>query len=101
MAMRGRQKRDPGTVFARRVLVLFVAATLASGRYLEGNDMKTDLYVSPSGDDSHPGTRAKPYRTIQKAADEARRGTENGRWLLDVDIPRFAPQNRASGPTGC
>lgn len=28
-----------------------------------------DYYISPSGNDSHPGTRDRPFRTIQKAAD--------------------------------
>jgi hypothetical protein len=35
----------------------------------------TDLYVSPSGNDSNSGSSASPWRTIQHAADNARPGT--------------------------
>lgn len=34
------------------------------------------LYVSPSGDDTHPGTLAQPWRTIQKAANSAKPGNK-------------------------
>ena len=33
------------------------------------------FYVSPSGDDGSPGTRAKPWKTLQHAADLAKPGT--------------------------
>jgi NPCBM/NEW2 domain/DUF5010 C-terminal domain/Right handed beta helix region len=34
------------------------------------------LYVSPSGDDSNPGTLGQPFRTIQKGVDSATPGTD-------------------------
>ena len=33
-----------------------------------------EFHVAPDGNDSHPGTRAAPFRTIQRAADLARPG---------------------------
>ncbi|OGZ29129.1 MAG: hypothetical protein A2562_00750, partial [Candidatus Nealsonbacteria bacterium RIFOXYD1_FULL_39_11] len=35
---------------------------------------ENDYYVSPSGDDSNPGTLAQPFKTIQKCADIAMPG---------------------------
>jgi parallel beta-helix repeat protein len=32
---------------------------------------QTALYVSPDGDDSNPGTKGQPFKTIQKAVDES------------------------------
>ena len=45
------------------VISLFIAASC--------NQM-SEFYVSPSGDDSHPGTRGKPFATIQKATEAVR-----------------------------
>jgi hypothetical protein len=50
-------------------LVLLVSV---SGSFAQ-ND--TALYVSTTGSDVNPGTRAKPWRTIQHAADVARAGS--------------------------
>jgi hypothetical protein len=36
--------------------------------------MKADLYVSPKGDDANPGTRAKPLRSISRAAEIIKAG---------------------------
>ena len=33
----------------------------------------TQVYVAPTGDDSKPGTRSKPFATLERARDEARR----------------------------
>src|SRR6266576_3913853 len=35
----------------------------------------TDLYVSPSGSDSNPGTQAAPFKTILAASQVAQPGT--------------------------
>ena len=47
-------------------------------------------YVAPSGDDSHPGTMARPFRTIQRAVDLANAGTtvviRGGRYHESVDL---------------
>jgi hypothetical protein len=47
------------------VLLLLPAAVLAAA----------DLYVSPSGSDSNPGTRLLPFKTINQAAGVAQAGT--------------------------
>ncbi len=44
---------------------LLIAMSVASG---------ANYYVSPRGSDAHPGTRARPFRTIQKAADAMQAG---------------------------
>jgi len=49
--------------------VLFVCACGAFGQH------GSSFYVSSSGDDANPGTQAKPWRTVQHAADAARAGS--------------------------
>ncbi len=45
------------------VISLFLAASC---------NQKSEFYVSPSGDDLHPGTRGKPFATIKKATEAVR-----------------------------
>jgi hypothetical protein len=45
------------------VISLFLAA---------GCNQESEYYVSPSGNDSYPGTREKPFATIQKATEAVR-----------------------------
>ena len=45
------------------IISLFLAASC---------NQKSEFYVSPSGDDSHPGTREKPFSTIKKATEAVR-----------------------------
>ncbi|MHC4131520.1 MAG: hypothetical protein ACYSR3_05930 [Planctomycetota bacterium] len=49
------------------LLAVFAAQSLA-----------VDIYVSPSGDDSNPGTKEKPLNTFQAARDKVRTVKENG-----------------------
>lgn len=49
-------------------LRLPISLILAS-RLLAAHSMATDYHVSTTGSDTHPGTLAQPWRTIQKAAD--------------------------------
>jgi hypothetical protein len=48
------------------------------------------FYISPSGDDANPGTKAKPWKTLQHAADTAKPGTTinllAGTYCQSVDI---------------
>ena len=54
------------------------------------------LYVATSGSDSNSGTRRKPFATLERARDEARRFTQNGKlpkggltiWLRGGDYLR-------------
>lgn len=45
-------------------MILLVAAVLA----WSGSVAAADFYVSPTGDDTNPGSFAEPWRTVQKAA---------------------------------
>ncbi len=51
-----------------------------------------EFHVAPSGDDAHPGTRAAPLRTIQRAANLAQPGdvitVHEGVYRQRVDPPR-------------
>jgi hypothetical protein len=49
---------------------LFAIFVLAVGPALSASV----FYVSPSGDDANPGTRAKPWKTLQHAAERAKPG---------------------------
>lgn len=66
------------TSFLRFFIILMLFAGCNSG---------TNFYVSNSGNDSNPGTRDKPFRTIQKAKNAVReivpshRGSEISVWL--------------------
>jgi hypothetical protein len=49
-----------------------------------GANASGDLYVSPTGDDSNPGTLAQPLKTIAKARDMVR--TMNGAMKSDITV---------------
>ena len=50
--------------------VLIIATVFALGLFFLGAAKAAeDLYVSPNGNDSNPGTLAQPFRTIQRCAD--------------------------------
>lgn len=53
---------------------------------------QSSFYVSPSGSDSNPGTYAKPWRTIQKAADNLIAG-QTVHILPGTYYEKFAPRN--------
>jgi hypothetical protein len=60
-------------------------------------EVQTVFYVSPSGNDSNPGTQAKPWKTIQKAASTLVAG-QTGKILPGTYTAKFTPAN--SGKTG-
>jgi hypothetical protein len=51
------------------LLAFVVSVSAARGQ------VNTSYYVSPTGNDSNPGTQAAPWRTIQHAADTGRAGS--------------------------
>src|ERR1700678_718471 len=55
-----------------RVLILCTFVVCACGAY---GQRGATFYVSTSGDDASAGTEAKPWRTVQHAADTARAGS--------------------------
>ena len=58
------------TLFNKWLPPLLILALLLTG----GSALATTYYVSPSGKDTQPGSQAKPFRTIQHAADVMRPG---------------------------
>lgn len=73
-------RRDTPVRGAVRILALILAGTICAAQEApqpavgSGGD-RTDLYVSPGGDDADPGTRERPFKTFAKAAGLARPGT--------------------------
>ena len=63
------------TADASGLLTIPGVQILADGNRLEITGTSSYLYVSPSGDDAHPGTRQEPFRTVQRALDQAQPGT--------------------------
>jgi hypothetical protein len=57
---------------ARLLWLLILSATALPG-------FSAEIYVSPHGSDSHPGTRRKPFLTLERARDEARRLKQDGK----------------------
>jgi len=58
-------------------LVIFTGILCKKGdepEVLEIRSVEGDFYVSPSGDDSNPGTESQPWKTIQKAANTVNPG---------------------------
>jgi hypothetical protein len=54
------------------VLAILLASTIVP--FAGAAEMNGDFYVAPDGDDANPGTKAKPFATIQKAADAMKAG---------------------------
>lgn len=62
-------------MYARRLFPLLPLAILFVFLFWK-EVSSTTLFVSPSGDNSNPGTIQRPYKTIQKAVDNASAGTK-------------------------
>lgn len=75
-----------GTVATMALL----AASATAGESAFPQQGNGSLYVSPDGDDANAGTEDAPFRTIQKAADEAAPGTTvhvaPGNYPGDLDL---------------
>jgi Protein of unknown function (DUF1565) len=52
--------------------ILFLLLTCVSAVFGQAN---SSFYVATAGNDSNPGTKAAPWRTIQHAADTAHAGS--------------------------
>jgi hypothetical protein len=70
----------------KRAIVSIVGIVLLIGIYhgcRQQNMLQTEFVVAADGSDANSGTRAKPFATLQRAADAIR---ENGPWHHDVQI---------------
>src|SRR5689334_11161937 len=67
----------PGFVctFHRKVSLKFLTLFTLLVCVSASGQINTSYYVSTTGNDSNPGTRSAPWRTIQYAADTARAGS--------------------------
>ena len=68
----GRKQLNMKT-FTRRKAIKAVSGATASWLAPAAGASATELFVSPSGNDSHPGTRGKPLRTFDAAQAAARK----------------------------
>ena len=50
-------------------MLLCVSLLIAQAQEKGDTEMKGDFYVSTDGSDKNPGTKAKPFATIEKARD--------------------------------
>jgi len=57
------------------VTVGCVLLSCISSGYLLGATGDVEFFVAPTGSDDHPGTRAKPFRSISKGLDATRKST--------------------------
>jgi Right handed beta helix region len=64
------------STFHRKVSLNFLTLFLLFLCATAFGQANTSYYVSTTGNDSNPGTRAAPWRTIQHAADTARAGSK-------------------------
>ncbi|MCX6901261.1 MAG: right-handed parallel beta-helix repeat-containing protein [Verrucomicrobia bacterium] len=55
-----------------RLVTLMLAATIWSGLFLPNTTSAAEVFVEPTGNDSNPGTKAKPFATLERARDAAR-----------------------------
>ncbi|GFJ88542.1 hypothetical protein [Phytohabitans rumicis] len=62
-----------------RILALALTATLLPlPGAASASSSTAQIYVAPSGADTAPGTKARPFRTLERARDEARKLTGRG-----------------------
>ena len=80
-----------------RHVVIFVAICSAIQTHCE------DLYLSPKGADTNPGTRARPFASLERARDAARAANHDAPitiWLRGGDYARTAPFMLTSADSG-
>jgi hypothetical protein len=58
-------------IFSQRAFLFAACAFLAPAAELSSSPTR-EFFVAPNGSDSHPGTAAKPFRSLEKARDAVR-----------------------------
>ena len=64
----------------------YLAAVLALMLALPATGLARDFYVSPDGDDSAPGTRERPYASLQRAQKAVREAPQRGEERITVQL---------------
>ncbi|MFC1738613.1 hypothetical protein ACFL1G_06160 [Planctomycetota bacterium] len=59
------------------VIVVFCFSVECSAGKLDTSIISPNLYVAPDGDDSNPGTEAKPFATLEQAQKEVQKFKQN------------------------
>ncbi len=59
------------------VVIIFCFSFTCSADGLDTSIISPNLYVAPDGDDSNPGTEAKPFATLERARDAVRKFKQN------------------------
>ena len=62
----------------------FVILILLSGCVISGKQQRTEFYISPDGDNRANGSKARPWRTLERARDHIR--TINQNMLEDITV---------------
>ncbi len=69
------KERISSVLFSILIVLCFSASCFAEE--LDTSIISPNLYVAPDGDDSNPGTEAKPFATLERARDAVRRFRRN------------------------
>jgi hypothetical protein len=56
-----------------RLVTLMLAATIWSGLFLPNTTSAAEVFVAPEGNDANTGTKAKPFASLERARDAARK----------------------------
>ena len=68
----------------KHTLAVLASVLLAPLAWLQA----AEFHVAPGGNDANPGTKAKPFATLERARDASRTALKAGSvtvWLLDGD----------------
>lgn len=65
---------------ALAIVAIVVLAVTASA------DRDVDLYVAPNGDDGNPGTKEKPFASLERARDAIRRRRQSGASQVPITV---------------
>ncbi len=73
--------------YLKPILKIFSKASLLLVGLLPlGDAVATELFISTSGDDANPGTRAKPFASLERGRDEARKLRQAGKASEGVTV---------------
>ena len=90
--------------FSQIIFKIFSCVLLISGLNTPTNTYATDYFVAPNGNDSHPGTKSAPVRTITKGISLMRDGSEDNKgdrlYIRAGNYSQTINSNYVAIPTG-